>query len=159
MKKIVVNFKLNGEDIIDEVPVNKTLVEYLRDNLHLTGTKEGCSKGECGACTVIIDGKNYTSCLVLMPEVQNKSVFTIEGLKDKVEFIDYLIDEGAFQCGFCAPGFVVSLYSFLEKRKDITIDEVKEAISGNLCRCTGYKKILDAINKFIKEKRGQNERI
>lgn len=152
MKKIVINFKLNGEDIVDEVPVNKTLVEYLRDNLHLTGTKEGCSKGECGACTVIIDGKTYTSCLVLMPEVQNKEIFTIEGIKDKADFIDYLIDEGAFQCGFCAPGFVVSLHSFLEKNKNPTIDEIREAISGNLCRCTGYKKILDAMKNYIENK-------
>lgn len=152
MKKIIINFKLNGENIVDEVPVNKTLVEYLRDNLHLTGTKEGCSKGECGACTVIIDGKTYASCLVLMPEVQNREIFTIEGIKERANFIDYLIDEGAFQCGFCAPGFVVSLHSFLEKNKKPTIDEIREAISGNLCRCTGYKKILDAIKNYIENK-------
>lgn len=154
MKKITINFKLNGEDIVDEVPVNKTLVEYLRDNLHLTGTKEGCSKGECGACTVIIDGKTFTSCLVLMPELHNKEIYTIEGIKDRGDFIDYLIDEGSFQCGFCAPGFVVSLHSFLEQNKNPTIDEIREAISGNLCRCTGYKKILDAIKKYIENLNG-----
>lgn len=154
MKKIVINFKLNGEEIADEVPVNKTLVEYLRDNLHLTGTKEGCSKGECGACTVIINGKTFTSCLVLMPEVHNKEIFTIEGIKERTKIIDYLIDEGAFQCGFCAPGFVVSLHSFLENKKNPTMDEIREAISGNLCRCTGYKKILDAIKKYLEDIKG-----
>ncbi|MCX8095544.1 MAG: (2Fe-2S)-binding protein [Caldisericia bacterium] len=154
MKKIVINFKLNGEEIVDEVPVNKTLVEYLRDNLHLTGTKEGCSKGECGACTVIIDGNIYDSCLILMPEVNNKEVITIEGIKDKADFIDYLIDEGSFQCGFCASGFVVTLYSTLEKRRLTNIDELREAISGNLCRCTGYKKIIDAIKKYLEKFEG-----
>jgi len=152
MKRIVLNFKLNGEEIVDEVDVNKTLVEYLREKLHLTGTKEGCSKGECGACSVIINGKTYTSCLVLIPEVQNKEVFTIEGIREKEDaalFMEYLADEGAFQCGFCAPGFVVTLYSFLQKKKKPTINEIREAISGNLCRCTGYKKIVDAIKRYI----------
>ncbi len=153
MKKLLINFKLNGENIVDEVEVNKTLVEYLREKLHLTGTKEGCSKGECGACTVIIDGRTYPSCLVLMPEVQNKEIVTIEGIsKENPYFLDYLIEEGAFQCGFCAPGFVVSLYSFLKKIKKPTISEIREAISGNLCRCTGYKKIVDATKKYIDER-------
>jgi Aerobic-type carbon monoxide dehydrogenase, small subunit CoxS/CutS homologs len=153
MKKIVINFKLNGENIVDEVEVNKTLLEYLRENLRLTGPKEGCSKGECGACTVLINGETFNSCLVLMPEIQNKEVVTIEGIsRENPLILEYLIKEGSFQCGFCAPGIVVSLYSFFKKFKKPTILELKEAISGNLCRCTGYKKIVDAAKKYIDER-------
>ncbi len=132
------------------MPPNITLLEYLRDYLKLTGTKEGCSKGECGACTVIIDNKTYDSCLVLIGEVTGKKVLTIEGLsKDNlIPLQKTLIDEGAFQCGFCASGMVMSLSNLLSKNQKPTILEIKEAISGNLCRCTGYKKIVDSVIKL-----------
>mgnify|MGYP005832970701 CR=1 FL=1 len=151
MKRININFILNGVEISDEVPVNITLLEYLRDYLKLTGTKEGCSKGECGACTVIIDGKTYNSCLILIPEINNKEILTIEGLsKDDLTILQKsLMEEGAFQCGFCASGIVMSLTNFLSKNKNPKIDEIRESISGNLCRCTGYKKIIDAVNNYV----------
>lgn len=151
MKKVKVTFNLNGDEITDEVPVNKTLLEYLRDNLNLTGTKEGCSKGECGACTVLIDGETINSCLVLMPEVNGKFIQTIEGIsKNDLTLVQKaLIDEGAFQCGFCASGMVMSLEGLLLKNKNPKIEDIRESISGNLCRCTGYKKIVDAIKKLV----------
>lgn len=152
MKKIRINFVLNDTEITDEVPVNITLVEYLRDYLRLTGTKEGCSKGECGACTVIIDDKIYNSCLILIPEVDGKRVLTIEGLSKEglTPLQKSLIEEGAFQCGFCAPGMVMSLTNLLSKNKNPDISEIRRAISGNLCRCTGYKKIIDAVVNLTK---------
>lgn len=152
MKKININFILNGIEITDEVPVNITLLEYLRDYLNLTGTKEGCSKGECGACTVIIDEKTYNSCLVLMPEINNKNIQTIEGLsKDNLTILQRsLMEEGAFQCGFCASGMIMSLTNLLSKNKNPKIDEIRESISGNLCRCTGYKKIIDSVKKILR---------
>ncbi|MGQ9844615.1 MAG: (2Fe-2S)-binding protein [Caldisericia bacterium] len=151
MKRININFILNGVEMSDEVPVNITLLEYLRDYLKLTGTKEGCSKGECGACTVIIDGKTYNSCLILIPEINNKEILTIEGLsKDDLTILQKsLMEEGAFQCGFCASGIVMSLTNFLSKNKNPKVDEIRESISGNLCRCTGYKKIIDAVKNYV----------
>lgn len=151
MKKIKINFILNDKEITDEVPVNITLLEYLREYLNLTGTKEGCSKGECGACTVIIDGKTINSCLMLMPEVNGKKIQTIEGLsKDDLTTLQRsLMEEGAFQCGFCASGMIMSLTNLLSKNKNPDIVDIRESISGNLCRCTGYKKIIDSVNNYI----------
>jgi len=151
MKKIKVNFILNDTEITDEVPVNITLLEYLREYLNLTGTKEGCSKGECGACTVIIDGNTINSCLMLMPEVNGKKIQTIEGLsKDDLTTLQKsLIEEGAFQCGFCASGMIMSLTNLLSKIKNPDLIEIRESISGNLCRCTGYKKIIDSVKNYI----------
>lgn len=149
MKKIKINFILNGEEIFDEIPVNITLLDYLRDRLRLTGTKEGCGKGECGACTVIVNGRSVNSCLMLMPQVDGKSVLTIEGLSkngmDKIQRA--FVDEGAIQCGFCTPGMVMSAYYLLTKNPKPTEDDIREGLSGNLCRCTGYKKIIDAVKR------------
>jgi len=149
MKTIKINFVLNGEEIIDEVPVNITLLDYLRDYLRLTGTKEGCGKGECGACTVIMNGRSVNSCMVLIPQVDGKNVLTIEGLsKNGITKIQKaFIEEGAIQCGFCTPGMVMSTYYLLSKNPHPNEEEIREGLSGNLCRCTGYKKIIEAVKR------------
>ena len=149
MKTIKINFVLNGEEIIDEVPVNITLLDYLRDYLRLTGTKEGCGKGECGACTVIMNGRSVNSCMVLIPQVDGKNVLTIEGLsKNGITKIQKaFVEEGAIQCGFCTPGMVMSTYYLLSKNPHPNEEEIREGLSGNLCRCTGYKKIIEAVKR------------
>ena len=149
MKTIKINFVLNGEEIVDEVPVNITLLDYLRDYLRLTGTKEGCGKGECGACTVIINGRSVNSCMVLIPQVDGKNVLTVEGLsKDGInEIQEAFVEEGAIQCGFCTPGMVMSTYCLLSKNPHPDEEEIREGLSGNLCRCTGYKKIIEAVKR------------
>ncbi len=149
MKTIKINFVLNGEEIVDEVPVNITLLDYLRDYLRLTGTKEGCGKGECGACTVIMNGRSVNSCMVLIPQVDGKNVLTIEGLsKNGITKIQKaFVEEGAIQCGFCTPGMVMSTYYLLSKNPHPNEEEIREGLSGNLCRCTGYKKIIEAVKR------------
>ena len=144
-----IRFVLNGEEIRCEVEPQWTLLHFLREIRELTGTKEGCGYGECGACTVIIDGQAVNSCLYPVLEVEGKKVTTIEGLLSAEGRLDPLqkafVEEGAVQCGFCAPGMIMSAKALLDENKNPTDDEVKESIEGNLCRCTGYVKILDAI--------------
>ncbi|RLD18201.1 MAG: (2Fe-2S)-binding protein [Caldiserica bacterium] len=149
-----VRFKLNGKWVDVEVSPLKTLLEVLRENFNLTGTKEGCGKGECGACTVILDGKAVNSCLIPISQVDGKEVITIEGITKNNELHPIqkaFIEEGAVQCGFCTPGFVMSVKALLDKKKKPSDEEIKEAIEGNLCRCTGYVKILKAIKKLIQK--------
>lgn len=154
MSMITINFTLNGQKMSAEVDPNKRLVDFLRDDLDLTGTKIGCGEGDCGACTVIIDGVTANSCLVLAPQIDGKEVMTIEGLGD-YENIHPLqaafIEEGAVQCGFCTPGMIMSAKAILDKNPDPQRDEIMTAISGNLCRCTGYAKIANAIEKVAKQ--------
>jgi aerobic-type carbon monoxide dehydrogenase small subunit (CoxS/CutS family) len=124
------------------------LLEVIREKLELTGTKEACSLGECGACTVILDGKAVNSCLVLAVEAKGKEILTIEGLRQNGELHPLqkaFIDEGAVQCGFCTPGMILSAKALLDKNPDPDEDEIKEALAGNLCRCTGYVKIVKAV--------------
>ncbi|MCK5683769.1 (2Fe-2S)-binding protein [bacterium] len=154
---ITVKFEVNNIEREIEVRDNETLLETLRERLKLIGTKEGCGKGECGACTVMIDGKPVASCLVLTGQVEGKSIVTIEGIGD-VENPHVIqqsyIDEGAIQCGFCIPGMVVSSYALLKEKPEPSEEEIKDALSGNLCRCTGYRKIIAAVKtagKKIKE--------
>lgn len=126
----------------------RTLLDVLRYDLGLTGTKEGCGTGNCGACTVLIDGRAVNSCLVLVGEVEGKEITTIEGLaqEDKLHPVQQaFIDEGAVQCGFCTPGVVLTAKSFLDANPHPTESQIREAIAGNLCRCTGYDKIVRAI--------------
>ena len=126
-------------------------IDLLRDKLHLTGTKEGCSVGECRACTVIMDGKAVTSCLVLAACVEGHSITTIEGVgKDgKLDPIqEAVLRNHALQCGFCTPGFIMSAKALLDENPDATREEIRRAISGNLCRCTGYEQLIQAIWKF-----------
>ncbi|MEJ5304731.1 MAG: (2Fe-2S)-binding protein [Ignavibacteria bacterium] len=155
LKEIQISFVLNGEKIELKTKPNKRLLDILRDDLGLTGTKEGCSIGECGACTVIVNGKAVNSCLVLAGEVDGAEVITIEGIAKngnlhplQENFLKY----GAVQCGFCTPGMILSAYALLLKKKKPNEEEIKEAIAGNLCRCTGYKQIIEAIKQTSMDK-------
>lgn len=143
-----INFIVNGDAVAVDVEEHWTLLRALRESLALTGTKEGCGNGECGACTVIVEGRPVNSCLVLAVEVEGKDVRTIEG-EARGEVLSPLqqafIDMGAIQCGFCTPGMVMSARALLMRNPDPTEEEAEEAICGNLCRCTGYKPILSAI--------------
>lgn len=145
----MVKFKLNGEAVHVEVEHQWTLLQLLRDHLELSGSKEGCGVGECGACTVIIDGEAVNSCIFPVLEVEGKSVTTIEGLADKTGILHPLqkafVEHGAVQCGFCTPGMILSAKALLDKTPNPTDEEIKTAISGNLCRCTGYVQIIEAI--------------
>ena len=140
---------INGRPIEREVRVGDRLLDLLRNGLHLTGTKEGCGEGECGACTVLIDGRAVNSCLVLAPQVDGKEVLTIEGLasEDALHPIQRaFVEKGAVQCGFCTPGFIMSTYALLKQNPTPSDEEIKSALEGNLCRCTGYTKILEAVH-------------
>ena len=146
--KTWINFTLNGEVIDHEVEVNKTLLKMIREDFDLTGAKEGCGAGECGACTVIMDGKAVNACLVLAVEAEGCDLLTIEGLATE-EALDPLqtafIENAALQCGYCTPGMIMTAKALLNENPHPTENEIKEGISGNLCRCTGYKKIIEAI--------------
>jgi carbon-monoxide dehydrogenase small subunit len=127
-----------------------TLVDVLRDELGLTGTKKGCGKGECGACTVIVDGEAILSCLVLAIQMQNKRILTIEGLSQEGRLDalqDAFVQYGAIQCGYCTPGMIMTASALLSKNSRPSEEEIKKALSGNLCRCTGYVKIIKAVKK------------
>ena len=142
--------KLRVNDVTYEVTIEpqRTLLEVLRDNLGLTGAKKACDTGDCGACTVIMDGKLVASCLVLAVEAQGKDILTIEGLAKDGQLHPIqqaFVKHGAIQCGFCTPGMILSAKALLDRNPKPTEDEVKEAIVGNLCRCTGYAKIIEAI--------------
>jgi carbon-monoxide dehydrogenase small subunit len=145
---IAIKFILNGKSVGVEVPAHWTLLRLLRERLGLTGTKEGCGIGECGACTVLMDGMPVNACLVLAPKVEGKKVETIEGLGSR-EALHPLqksfIEHGAIQCGFCTPGILMSSKALLEGNSNPTRMEIEEAISGHLCRCTGYHQIVEAI--------------
>ncbi|HEX9661502.1 MAG TPA: (2Fe-2S)-binding protein [Candidatus Binatia bacterium] len=154
MKKQI-NLKVNGEEHDIEIEPNRLLLQVLRDNLGLTGTKEGCSIGVCGACSVIIDGRLVSSCLTLAAGCGGKNIETIEGLaKDgklhplQQAFIEY----GGFQCGICTPGQIMAAKALLDENPNPSEDEVKEWMSGNLCRCTGYYKILEAVMAVVENK-------
>ncbi len=144
-----IRFTLNGEQVRVEVEPQWTLLHLLREVLQLKGTKEGCGYGECGACTVIIDGKAINSCIFPVMEVEGRSVMTIEGiLTDKGELHPLqqaFMDHGAVQCGFCTPGMIMSAHALLQERPNPTEDEIRTSIEGNLCRCTGYVQIIEAI--------------
>jgi carbon-monoxide dehydrogenase small subunit len=147
MKKQIV-LKVNGSEVDLLIKPHWALIDVLRDEIGLTGTKKGCGKGECGACTVIVDGKAILSCLVLAIQAQGKEIFTIEGLSrdsrlDPLQeaFVKY----GAIQCGFCTPGMIITSRVLLNKNPHPTEEEIKRALSGNLCRCTGYVKIIEAV--------------
>lgn len=150
MEKVKISFNLNDKDVTVEVNPKKRLLDMLREDFKLTSVKEGCSEGECGACTVIVDNNAVTSCLVLAPQVDGASVITLEGLAKNGE-LDTLqqsfIDAGAVQCGFCTPGMILSAKALLMKNPHPSKEEIKRAMSGNLCRCTGYVKIIDAVEK------------
>ena len=147
---ISVTFKINGIIQQLEVQAHHTLATVLREQLGLLGTKVSCGEGECGACTVIVDGKAVNSCIMLAPEVDGREVITIEGLAKKGELDPIqtsFLEEGAVQCGFCTPGMIMSTKALLMEKPDPSVDQVREALAGNLCRCTGYHRIINAVLK------------
>ncbi len=147
MKRLI-QLKVNGELYEVAVHQHRTLAEVLREELDLIGTKEACNEGDCGSCTVILDGKTVTSCLILAVEADGKEIRTIEGISDGSKLSPLqqnFIDLGAIQCGFCSPGMIMSATALLEANPKPTEDEVRMGIAGNICRCTGYTKIVEAI--------------
>lgn len=155
-KEIEIGLKVNSVDYQVKIEPWRTLVEVLRDKLGLMGTKKSCNEGECGACTVIMDGRAVTSCLVLATDAQGKDIITIEGLskEGKLDPIqESFLRHGGLQCGFCTPGMVMASKALLDENPTPTLGEVRESISGNLCRCTGYQHIIDSILDTPKVKR------
>ncbi|MEE9541679.1 MAG: (2Fe-2S)-binding protein [Candidatus Bipolaricaulota bacterium] len=166
-----IRFTLNGKQILAEADAETRLLDLLREDLHHTGTKEGCGEGECGACTVLIDGRAVNSCLVLAPQVDGKELLTIEGLAGLSQSVSLssadqgdkcrlhpiqraFVEKGAVQCGFCTPGFIMSTYALLLKNPNPTDEQILTALEGNLCRCTGYLKILEAVRYAAELMRG-----
>lgn len=150
---MLIRLTVNGDKIEQNIDPTERLIDFLRDDLNLTGTKEGCSEGECGACTVIINNEAVTSCSILVGQVDGDEIITIEGLEKNGE-LDIIqnafIEKGAIQCGFCTPGMIMSCKALLIKNPDPTVEEIKKAIEGNLCRCTGYTKIVEAVEIVVK---------
>jgi aerobic-type carbon monoxide dehydrogenase small subunit (CoxS/CutS family) len=146
--KVRVTLNVNGESREALVPTHKTLLEVLREDLGLTGTKHGCELGECGTCTVLVDGEPVLSCLALPVETESRRITTVEGMAEggRLHPLQQAFAElGAAQCGYCTPGILLTATALLAERPSPTRQEVKEALAGNLCRCTGYTKILDAV--------------
>lgn len=155
MNKIRIQFKVNAQQYDLKTEPLRTLAQILRDDLHLTGTKIGCDKGECGACTVILNNRTVDSCLVPACQLNHTEIITIEGIGDEKHLHPIqqaYINEGAVQCGFCIPGFIISTYQLVKDNNNPDDNQIKEAVAGNLCRCTGYAKILKAIKKSIIKK-------
>lgn len=155
MEKIKISFNLNGKDYTKEVLPNLILTDFLREEMKLTGTKYSCGKGECGACTVILNGNPVNSCLIFAAQIDGCSILTIEGLAEPGQLHPIqkaFIEEGAVQCGYCIPGMVMSAYALLKNKPKPTLKDIQEGISGNLCRCTGYVKIIKAIQKAAEMK-------
>ena len=148
-----ITINVNGEEWDVDVQPSDTLLEVLREKIGIKSPKVGCERGDCGACTVILDGRTVRSCLVLAVEADGRGVLTVEGMsKDgPTELQQAFIDRNSFQCGFCAPGVVLSVAELLAKNTSPTEDEVKEAIAGNLCRCTGYTPIVDAVMEVVRK--------
>jgi carbon-monoxide dehydrogenase small subunit len=145
---------VNGERHLIGTDPQRTLLDVLRDDLHLTGTKYGCGEGECGACTVIVDGRSIMSCLTLALAVDGQSVLTIEGLSEGrvlSRLQKSFLEKGAAQCGYCTPGVIMSAKALLDENPNPTVEEVRESMEGNLCRCTGYAKIVEAVLEASKD--------
>jgi len=154
VQKMKISFTVNGDKETREVTVGQTLLKFIRNELHLTGTKEGCEIGECGACMVLLDGKPVNSCLVLAVELDGKELVTIEGLSkngelDRVQ--KAFVDHSAFQCGFCTPGMIISAKALLDRNPNPTDEDINEALSGNLCRCGAYQEIREAVKASVKK--------
>ncbi|MEG6584678.1 xanthine dehydrogenase subunit XdhC [Dendrosporobacter sp. 1207_IL3150] len=148
-----ITFTVNGREVTLEVDIRESLLETLRNRLQLIGTKKGCGVGECGACTVLIDGETIDTCIYLAVWADGKEIRTIEGeaVDGKLSKAQQaMLDEGAVQCGFCTPGFVMSITSMVESGKQYTREEIKKEISGNMCRCTGYQNIVNAAERALK---------
>ncbi len=148
MEKKIITFTINNELVSLEVESHWTLLRVIRDELRLTGTKEGCGEGDCGTCTVLVDGKAVNSCLILAVDADGKAITTIEGLAQGTELHPLqkaFVEKGAVQCGFCTPGMILSAKALLDENPHPSEEEIRSALSGNLCRCTGYVKVVEAI--------------
>ena len=158
MKKHPISITVNGAVYDLMTAPNRTLTQVLREDLGLTGTKHGCGVGDCGSCTVLIDGKSVNSCLVLAIQADGKNITTIEGLADghKLHPIqESFVDKGAIQCGFCSPGMIMLAKALLDNNQNPSRQEIRAGLSGNLCRCTGYQKIVDAVSDAAQKMSGQ----
>ena len=145
--KVPIEIIVNGEEHHLYVKPNQTLIDVLREDLTLTGTKKGCGSGKCGSCTVLMDRRPVNSCLILAPQAEGKEIVTIEGLagQEPHPLQVAFVEKGAVQCGYCTPGMILTAKAFLDANPNPREDEIKSAIAGNLCRCTGYNKIVEAI--------------
>lgn len=151
-----IHFTLNGDEIEIEAPADRRVVDLLREDLGLTGTKEACGSGECGACTILVDGETRLSCLTLSAQLEGRGVLTIEGVSKGEELHpvqESFVEHGAVQCGFCTPGMVITAMSLLKRNPRPSRSGIRRAISGNLCRCTGYQKIVDAVERVSSDNR------
>lgn len=160
MEQIKIQFNLNGNDVSVTADPKKRLVDFLREDMGMTSVKEGCGEGECGACTIIYNGKAVTSCLMLAGQADGSTIVTLEGVSENGQ-LNYIqqafVDAGAVQCGYCTPGMVLSAKALLDKKPDATDEEIRRAMSGNLCRCTGYSKIIKAVEMARDAKGGVRE--
>jgi carbon-monoxide dehydrogenase small subunit len=157
MPKQIINLRLNGQPQELAVEPHWTLLETVREALGYTGAKEGCGTGDCGACSMIVDGRLITSCLMLAPQAEGRSITTIEGLSHNGTLHPVqqaFVDTGGVQCGFCTPGMVMAAAALLEKNNKPTLEEIREGLAGNLCRCTGYTKIFEAVELAAQRMRG-----
>ncbi|NQS91059.1 MAG: (2Fe-2S)-binding protein [Chloroflexi bacterium] len=152
MAEITVNLTVNGQTVEIKAAPSRTLLSVLRDDLKLKSPKEACGQGDCGACVVLLNGDAVNSCLVLIPQVEGAEVLTIEGLAENGELHPLqqnFIDNWAFQCGYCTSGMLMSVYGLLRKNPQPTREEIKTALAGNLCRCTGYQEIIEAVEQTV----------
>ncbi len=160
MQYKLVHCNLNGKDVEKTVDVRASLTDMLRNDYRMTSVKKGCEVGECGACTVIVDGEAFNSCLYLAVWADGKKIITLEGLTgpngELSDIQQAFVDEAAIQCGFCTPGFILTSYEILESGKEYTDDELRKLLSGHLCRCTGYENILRAVKKTMYKRLGKD---
>jgi carbon-monoxide dehydrogenase small subunit len=159
LRTIKIKFDLNGRLVEYDVAPNWTLLDFLRNELGITSPKKGCDLGECGACTVLLDNEPVYSCLILAPQVNGKTILTLEGLSKNGELHPIqsaFLEKNAFQCGYCTPGFILATKALLDKNKNPTVSEISKTLAGHLCRCTGYTRMFDAVlyaaEKLRKEK-------
>ncbi len=147
---MLVTFSLNGRTVEEQADPNSTLLDFLRDRLDMTSVKKGCDEGKCGACTVLLNGKPVCSCLILAVQVRNAEVTTVEGLSRPGELSAIqkaFLEKNGYQCGFCTPGMLLAAKALLDQNPDPSVEDIKEALEGNLCRCTGYEQIIESVSK------------
>jgi carbon-monoxide dehydrogenase small subunit len=156
---MLVSFRLNGELVERQVVANQTLLDLLRDDLGMLSVKKGCDEGQCGACTVLVDGKTMCACLLLAVQMQGTAITTLEGL-DKSGDLSVIqrafLDKYGFQCGFCTPGMILATKALLDRNPDPTTQNIKEALEGNLCRCTGYQQIIESVSRAAEIMRAES---
>ena len=147
---MLVKFRLNGQMVEEQAAPNSTLLDFLRDRLEMTSVKKGCDEGRCGACTVLLNGKPVCSCLMLAVQVRDADVTTLEGLSNRGELSvvqKAFLEKNGFQCGFCTPGMLLAAKALLDQHPDPSMEDIKEALDGNLCRCTGYEQIIESVSR------------